>query len=240
MPMPCIWLRLVLTFWNKIIANEDWILYTIFRDNLTLALNFDNKDYWCSKIVSVLHHLEAVPGEGSFADFCNIPLDVDAIVDKLRTFIYRGWNDLGADPRSCPSVGAQICTYKNWFSCMSTPGSPPPHLSDISIPPGLHRRLMRFRLLCSDLVINVGRHTGTPRRRRYCRCCTLKKVEDELHFLFECPFYKSLRFTKYYRLFHSAAGQQCDMRAFMNSEGDQADIAWLLHDMFAERKLKLE
>ena len=161
----------------------------------------------------------------------------------MRAFVYKDRNKLGAEPPSCLSDGAQICTYKNWFSCMSTHGTPlapPPHLSDINIPPGLHRRLMRFRLLCSDLAINVGRHTGTPRRRRYCRCCTGKKFEDERHFLFECPIYDNLRITKYYRLFHSVAGQQCDMRSFMNSASDQVEIAWLLHDMFAERKLKLE
>ena len=71
-------------------------------------------------------------------------------------------------------------------------------------------------------------------------CCTRKKVENERHFLFECPLYDRSLIAKYYLCFHSLAGQQCDMRSFMNSPSDQVEIAWLLHDMFAKRKLKLE
>ncbi len=37
-----------------------------------------------------------------------------------------------------------------------------------------------------------GRH-GIPVNMRVCRLCSLSKVEDEIHFLLECPLYLDLR-----------------------------------------------
>ena len=43
------------------------------------------------------------------------------------------------------------------------------------------------------LHIETGRHQNTPREERICHLCTLNKVEDEEHFITECPAYSKLR-----------------------------------------------
>ena len=43
-----------------------------------------------------------------------------------------------------------------------------------------------------DLAIEVGRHTNAPRDQRTCSMCR-EAVEDECHFLLECPAYNDLR-----------------------------------------------
>ena len=41
-------------------------------------------------------------------------------------------------------------------------------------------------------MIEVGRHNGTPKEERFCPFCPLK-IENEIHFLFECPIFSTLR-----------------------------------------------
>jgi len=49
------------------------------------------------------------------------------------------------------------------------------------------------------LRIETGRYEvtmnqrGIPVKFRVCQCCNLNKVEDEIHFLLECPLYITLR-----------------------------------------------
>ena len=51
------------------------------------------------------------------------------------------------------------------------------------------------KLICSNhnLEIETGRHTNTPREERKCTMCQLDAIEDELHFLTECPAYNTFR-----------------------------------------------
>ena len=61
--------------------------------------------------------------------------------------------------------------------------------------------LSRFRMGVSSLRIETGRYEsngtngtrGIPVGMRICKCCDLCKVEDEIHFLLECPLYHTLR-----------------------------------------------
>ena len=58
-----------------------------------------------------------------------------------------------------------------------------------------------LRMGVLPLRIETGRYEackvvgskGVPVEFRVCKCCSLCKVEDEIHFLFECPLYSSLR-----------------------------------------------
>ena len=49
----------------------------------------------------------------------------------------------------------------------------------------------KFRLSSHDLEIERGRYgsKSTPVNKRICNLCSDGKVEDEFHFLIECPFY---------------------------------------------------
>ena len=55
----------------------------------------------------------------------------------------------------------------------------------------IRQSLTKFRLSNHCLNIEKGRHTvpKTPKEHRFCPFCP-NKVEDEVHFLFDCPTYK--------------------------------------------------
>ena len=55
--------------------------------------------------------------------------------------------------------------------------------------------LTKFRLSAHDLLIETGRHCNIKAENRLCKHCNLKEVEDEKHFLMECPLYTTLRKT---------------------------------------------
>ena len=59
------------------------------------------------------------------------PIDLETAQDLLSSDANRVWQGLSENPRTCPSQGAQLCTYKRWMaipirllvagrSCMST------------------------------------------------------------------------------------------------------------------------
>ena len=43
------------------------------------------------------------------------------------------------------------------------------------------------------LRVETGRHLDIPREERICKLCDLNKVEDEEHFISECPAYSNVR-----------------------------------------------
>ena len=55
----------------------------------------------------------------------------------------------------------------------------------------IRQSLTKFRLSNNTLNIEKGRHTTpkTPKERRFCPFCP-DRVEDEVHFLLECPIYR--------------------------------------------------
>ena len=63
--------------------------------------------------------------------------------------------------------------------------------------PSFKDRQAITKFICSDhkLEIEIGRHRNIPREDRLCRTCDLRKVENEDHFLLECPQYSGIRNT---------------------------------------------
>ena len=54
--------------------------------------------------------------------------------------------------------------------------------------------LTKFRLSDHGLNTEEGRHKNIKRQERFCPCCSLnKQIENETHFLLECPYYNNLR-----------------------------------------------
>ena len=59
------------------------------------------------------------------------------------------------------------------------------------------QRLTKFRCSDHNLEIEVGRHKGVEVNDRQCQICDLHRVEDEAHFLCECPAYAAHREVLY-------------------------------------------
>ena len=59
----------------------------------------------------------------------------------------------------------------------------------------LHKSLCKLRVSAHRLMIEIGRYNKTHLQRdeRICKNCDTGKVEDEFHFLLECPNYSQER-----------------------------------------------
>eukprot|EP00245_Coleochaete_scutata_P008434 TRINITY_DN2569_c1_g3_i1.p1 TRINITY_DN2569_c1_g3~~TRINITY_DN2569_c1_g3_i1.p1 ORF type:complete len:107 (+),score=9.16 TRINITY_DN2569_c1_g3_i1:576-896(+) len=60
-------------------------------------------------------------------------------------------------------------------------------------------------ILALSLEVDKGRHKipFLVMGNRLCTCCSMEKVEDKAHFVFECPVYYEIR-GRYHFLFHYA------------------------------------
>lgn len=54
-------------------------------------------------------------------------------------------------------------------------------------------RLSAYRLSAHRLATGQNRYNQTARLRRICRFCALIRIENEYHFILECPKYSHLR-----------------------------------------------
>ena len=59
------------------------------------------------------------------------------------------------------------------------------------------RAITKLRTSNHNLAIESGRWTNTERKHRLCTQCTLSKIEDEMHFIFDCPKYSDIRKTTF-------------------------------------------
>ena len=88
--------------------------------------------------------------------------------------------------------------------------------------------LMRLRLGSHWLSVVTGRWTddGTARTRRYCRKCMAYAVEEERHFMMECPAYQEVR-AIFQELYDECLGE---MRKLM-CHPKQHILAKMVHKM---------
>ncbi len=97
----------------------------------------------------------------------------------------------------------------------------------------------RLRMGSHDLNIEAQRWGAhrVPRASRLCTCCDLGVVEDEKHFVMECPLYAEPRATWYGALGYSAQGEgPRSMRHLVNG---QTPHEWQALAIFLRTALKL-
>ena len=84
-----------------------------------------------------------------------------------------------------------------------------------------HRSLVA-RFLCGilPLEIETGRYTRTKRELRFCKICDNPVVEDEMHFLLDCPRLTKVRYEKLKPILKKSR----DTLSMSNSER----VTWLL------------
>ena len=122
--------------------------------------------------------------------------DMDAIdITALRHFITQRrdavWEGLDVCPRTCPSVGARLCTYAAWFAR-------PPHkharsLLDLPLSSRCMQNLFSLRMGVHRLPKDEGSWNRVPRQERICLLCNLGSLCDEKHVVFECCALQGLR-----------------------------------------------
>ena len=111
----------------------------------------------------------------------------------------------------------------------------PSYLCDIRPSASLFS-LIKFRLGGHSLRVETDRwlRPKPPREQRICRHCSMQAVEDEQHFLFDCPFYSIFR-GQHFSLF-GPNYQQWDLRLFFEQNSHQVDfVAHHIHLCFQAR-----
>ena len=56
-------------------------------------------------------------------------------------------------------------------------------------------KLTKFRISVHDLEIEKGRYKNIPADKRFCKLCNKNVIEDEIHFLLQCPSLSQERST---------------------------------------------
>ena len=82
------------------------------------------------------------------------------------------------------------------------------------------------------LQIETGRHRDIPREDRLCKICDLKQVEDEEHFMTECPAYNKIRLDFF--------GKEKLIAKKMLLEIDPAIMAAFLRSIYRKRQKLVE
>ena len=103
-----------------------------------------------------------------------------------------------------------------------------------------HRQsLTRYRLSSHSLSIETGRHKSIKRDSRICPFC-VDIVEDEVHFLLECPSYNTVE-TKYPDLdTKNLLLDNFDKISFLMDENNIRRTASLIHESFVHRGIMID
>ena len=70
--------------------------------------------------------------------------------------------------------------------------SPPAYL-DLTRKNPFRKTLVKLRISSHKLRIETGRYDNIPRDERLCNLCNCNRIEDETHFLLDCPSFSSIR-----------------------------------------------
>ena len=95
----------------------------------------------------------------------------------------------------------------------------------------------KLRLSNHPLLIETGRHSRIERPLRFCPFCPTM-IEDELHFLIQCPAYKEMRDKHFLpSVLHNTEISDKD---YMLKQKDLFMTAKFIFDAFEYRKVSLE
>ena len=62
------------------------------------------------------------------------------------------------------------------------------------------RALVKLRISNHKLMIEIGRYNQTTKDNRHCPFCGCNIIENEVHFLFQCPTYSMISNKFYYKV----------------------------------------
>ena len=208
-PVSWFWLRQCVKFWNRTVARPDGDLTKVcLHENMAMAVSPCNahKQCWAHCLIDVLRKVGVIsqPHElwVSGADGSRVlrRIDMVAVATALQQVDQQTWQvaqQLADNPRRLPDdhrEGFKLATYRAWFHVAGN------NSKRLSFAAHVNRRdsirdIARFRMGCHQLDIEARRwgDLKTVRSKRTCRCCSMGKVEDELHFMLECPLYQHIR-----------------------------------------------
>ena len=208
-PISWFWLRQCVKFWNRTVTRPDRDLVKLcLHENIDMAVSLGtaNKQCWASCLLDVLskvgiisqpHELWSMKVDGSRV---LRRIDMAAVTAALQQLDQRAWQaaqQMASDPRRVPDdhrEGFKLAIYRAWFCANGSRNKNMAFVAHVNRRDAV-REIARFRMGCHQLDIEARRwgDMRVERSKRICRCCGLGKVEDELHFMLECPLYRHIR-----------------------------------------------
>ena len=171
----------MIKFWVRLEKTNNNLL----KEALSLSKSLDEEgvNSWFSCINSILSLLNVSP-KNVLKDKINVK---NLCIKKLTDLYSRIWKeDLFNDSRKDKNHKNKLRTFRLFKTCFKFE----PYISQAS---SLDRNtLCKFRIGLHSLEIEIGRHRNIPVEDRKCRLCKLD-VEDEVHFLLNCPLLNSVR-----------------------------------------------
>ena len=131
-------------------------------------------------------------------------------------------------------------TKLSFYSQFKTDHKMERYLSDITNVK--HRKaLTRLRMSSHQLAIEEGRYSETPREMRICSLCKTG-VEDEAHFLIQCPAYDNIRhhMSEYNSILTSETDSIADRATKLMTSRDLKPVAKFIYEAFEHRKNMIE
>jgi len=250
-PLHFHWLTLCTRFWCKATDNilrpdiakthTNILLNAAMIDNITLSMSTSN--CWVSKFMKALVGIGVISVSDlqactSVDDFVKLPIDESTVKLSLHKFWASTCDSIfqeASPPRSIPDdTSITFSRYNAWVASSSGPA----HLTAF-LPTHIKHLIIRFRVNGYPLAFQSYKHKNksTPRSQRFCQACKNLHhdpvMEDDMHFLIECPAYGGIR-SRYPSLFSNGATPSS---IFNNS--DQALLGKALHNMLQHRSIMI-
>jgi Reverse transcriptase (RNA-dependent DNA polymerase) len=219
------WMRASCALWQRLrAAPANSLLGAAARDSIRLAQAsaLGAKRSWAGQFLGMLRNLLGpcnASGEmDAFVAKHGVCTATDSLLPLPSAEYWEAWDSMleepwqeveGENPRTTALTQHKLATYAAWFDIPKTPaaadgereggypmGMPRYVCKTGGIPFEHVKSLMRLRTGAHHLAIETGRWQRVNRDERLCPKCTSGVGEDELHVLFECPFYDEIR-TKF-------------------------------------------
>ena len=165
----------MLRLWNKLTTlDNNRISKTVFDWEYSLGVN-----NWCSEIEEILSEI-------NFGELYDRKVACDIMECKIRSFddyknSWKAGKLLKPKLRSYNLFKTDFCTENYVINCDKY----------------IRSHIAQIRSGILPLNIELGRHRNVEVNERKCTVCNLDKVEDEFHFICECPFYTDCRALLY-------------------------------------------
>lgn len=221
------WLKQCVGFWNKIVIrkNDDFVKKALV-ENVKMAVIDKNKHCWshgflrCIQRIGAIEHISDVLIDNNSL----LKIDLGMIDDSIAQITDIKWQELESlNPRALSDDqgrGIKSITYAKWMRSLEVNNYNTTFTKLLNNHDDI-RCIARLRLRAHNLNVDLER--DLPRSSRSCRCCDMiidsrRAVEDELHFMIECPLYNNERkelFTKL-RVEPECMDKDLQMRIIMN------------------------
>ena len=181
---------------------------------ISLSLTRVYTQCWSYKLLSALQDLGVISAAawGPSVDLTQLRFDEACVRRCLSRRLNRAWQRVvrqpdgtavpvvQQDPRAAVSDGVLQCTHAAHVYAFDGSADytqrqdAPPHMR-LCMPSKYLQCLAQLRLGAARLEVQLGRRQRqrVPRAERVCRLCQPACVEDERHFLLECPAYDGIR-----------------------------------------------